>query len=175
MTTVLGPLRLERAYYRCGTGFHPRDRTLGIEGASLSPGVVRMTGLAAARASFADRPTWASQNGVTASRAQPGPSTSARAKARDDLSGRLLERLVERLAHRLGLETGELAHHAGTPAGDVSIRRDRGAQGAARPGANLDGGLRVGRRTDQPHSRKVRPAHDADAGLPAFVDGPELD
>ena len=57
VTTVLGPLRLERAYYRCarcGTGFHPRDRTLGIEGASLSPGVVRMTGLAAARASFAE-------------------------------------------------------------------------------------------------------------------------
>ena len=56
-TTVLGPLRLERAYYRCarcGTGFHPRDRALGIEGASLSPGVVRMTGLAAARASFAE-------------------------------------------------------------------------------------------------------------------------
>ena len=57
VTTVLGDLRLERAYYRCarcGTGFHPRDRTLGIEGASLSPGVVRMTGLAAARASFAE-------------------------------------------------------------------------------------------------------------------------
>ena len=50
-------LRLERAYYHCpacNAGFHPRDRTLGIEGGSLSPGVVRMTGLAAARASFAE-------------------------------------------------------------------------------------------------------------------------
>ena len=57
VTTVLGALHLERAYYHCahcGTGFHPRDRALGIEGASLSPGVVRMTGLAAARASFAE-------------------------------------------------------------------------------------------------------------------------
>ena len=57
MATVLGDLRLERAYYhcaRCRTGHHPRDRALGIEGASLSPGVVRMTGLAAARASFAE-------------------------------------------------------------------------------------------------------------------------
>ena len=57
VTTVLDALRLERAYYRCarrGTGFHPRDRALGIEGASLSSGVVRMTGLAAARASFAE-------------------------------------------------------------------------------------------------------------------------
>ena len=57
VTSVLGALRLERAYYHCpacNAGFHPRDRALGIEGASLSPGVVRMTGLAAARASFAE-------------------------------------------------------------------------------------------------------------------------
>ena len=57
VTSVLGALRLERAYYHCpacNAGFHPRDRTLGIEGGSLSPGVVRMTGLAAARASFAE-------------------------------------------------------------------------------------------------------------------------
>ena len=35
VTTVLGPMRLERAYYHCATcnaGFHPRDRALGIEG-----------------------------------------------------------------------------------------------------------------------------------------------
>ena len=57
VTTVLGPMRLERAYYHCAAcnaGFHPRDRALGVEGSSLSPGVVRMTGLAAARASFAE-------------------------------------------------------------------------------------------------------------------------
>ena len=41
VTTVLGPMRLARAYYHCAdcaTGFHPRDRALGIEGTSLSPG-----------------------------------------------------------------------------------------------------------------------------------------
>lgn len=57
LTATLGTLRLERAYYHCpacNAGFHPRDRALGIEGASLSPGVVRMTALAAARASFAE-------------------------------------------------------------------------------------------------------------------------
>ena len=57
MTTVLGPMRLARAYYHCAdcaTGFHPRDRALGIVGTSLSLGVVRMTSLAAARASFAE-------------------------------------------------------------------------------------------------------------------------
>ncbi len=57
VTTVLGPMRLERAYYhcaRCDKGFHPRDRALGVEGTSLSPGALRMTALAAARASFAE-------------------------------------------------------------------------------------------------------------------------
>ena len=57
VTTVVGRLRLRRAYHHCATcdaGWCPRDRALGIEHASLSPGVVRMTGVAAARASFAE-------------------------------------------------------------------------------------------------------------------------
>ena len=40
--TVLGPLTLSRAYHHrshCGTSWFPRDRTLGLEGASLSPAV----------------------------------------------------------------------------------------------------------------------------------------
>lgn len=55
--TVLGPLRLERAYYHCQGcrhGVFPRDRHLGMEGTWLSPGVVRMTGSAAGRVSFAE-------------------------------------------------------------------------------------------------------------------------
>ena len=53
--TVLGEMRLWRAYYHCGfcrRGFCPRDRALGLEDTSLSPGVTRMTGLAAAMVSF---------------------------------------------------------------------------------------------------------------------------
>ena len=53
--SALGPLSLERAYYhceRCQSGFCPRDRALGLEGSSLSPGVLRMTGSAAALVSF---------------------------------------------------------------------------------------------------------------------------
>jgi hypothetical protein len=53
--SVLGPLRLERAYYhcdRCQGGFCPRDRALGLELFSLTPGVLRMTGSAAALVSF---------------------------------------------------------------------------------------------------------------------------
>jgi len=53
--SVRGPLRLERAYYhcdRCQGGFCPRDRALRLELFSLTPGVLRMTGSAAALVSF---------------------------------------------------------------------------------------------------------------------------
>jgi hypothetical protein len=53
--SVLGSLRLERAYYHCElceAGFCPRDRALGLEGGSLSPGVLRMVGLVGAMVSF---------------------------------------------------------------------------------------------------------------------------
>ena len=56
-TTALGEIELERAWYhceRCDTGFSPRDRAFGLEGTSLSPAALRMTGLAAARVSFAE-------------------------------------------------------------------------------------------------------------------------
>ena len=56
-TTALGEIELERAWYhceRCNAGFSPRDRALGLEGTSLSPAALRMTGLAAARISFAE-------------------------------------------------------------------------------------------------------------------------
>src|SRR6516164_10458221 len=53
--SVLGPLHLERAYYhcaRCQSGFCPRDRAPRLESFSLTPGVLRMTGSAAALVSF---------------------------------------------------------------------------------------------------------------------------
>jgi len=56
-TTALGPLTLSRAYYHCPAcqrGFCPRDRVLGLDGASLSPAVTRMVGTAAALVSFAE-------------------------------------------------------------------------------------------------------------------------
>lgn len=56
VTTVLGPMTLERAWYHCETcnaGFAPRDRDLGIEAGPLSPGVLRMVGYAAGEYSFA--------------------------------------------------------------------------------------------------------------------------
>jgi len=53
--SVLGALRLERAYYhceQCKAGFCPRDRFLGLESGSLSPGVLRMVGLVGSMVSF---------------------------------------------------------------------------------------------------------------------------
>ena len=53
--SVLGPLPLSRAYYHCDsceTGLYPRDRALGLEGGSLSPGVLRMVGMVGAMVSF---------------------------------------------------------------------------------------------------------------------------
>ena len=50
-------MRLERAYYhceRCEAGFCPRDRAPGLEGESLSPGVLRMVGRVGAMVSFAE-------------------------------------------------------------------------------------------------------------------------
>ncbi|MGD1101635.1 MAG: ISKra4 family transposase, partial [Terriglobia bacterium] len=55
LQSVLGELRLERAYYHCsacGEGFCPRDRALGVEGTSLSPAVQRMVGTVGAMVSF---------------------------------------------------------------------------------------------------------------------------
>ena len=53
--SVLGPLRLERAYYycpTCGDGFFPRDRHLGMENTALSPALTRMTATVGAMVSF---------------------------------------------------------------------------------------------------------------------------
>src|ERR1035438_10910433 len=44
--SVLGPIRLERAYYHCANcqaGFCPRDRAVRREAGLLAPGVLRMT------------------------------------------------------------------------------------------------------------------------------------
>ena len=53
--SVLGPLRLERAYYHCRhceQGFCPRDAALNLVQTSLSPAVTRMVGAVGAMVSF---------------------------------------------------------------------------------------------------------------------------
>lgn len=56
LDTVLGRITLRRAYYHCpacGHGVVPRDDELDVTGASLSPGLRRMTARAAAAQPFA--------------------------------------------------------------------------------------------------------------------------
>ena len=56
-TTALGEMTLARAWYHCeacGEGFAPRDRALGLDRGAVSPAALRMTGLTAARLSFAE-------------------------------------------------------------------------------------------------------------------------
>jgi hypothetical protein len=53
--SVLGPLKLERAYFHCttcGSGFFPRDRALGLSDSTLTPAVTRMVGAVGATVSF---------------------------------------------------------------------------------------------------------------------------
>jgi hypothetical protein len=55
--TAVGALALSRAYYHCDachSGWYPRDVALGLQRSSLSPAVLRMTGLVAARVSVAE-------------------------------------------------------------------------------------------------------------------------
>ncbi len=54
-TTVLGVLRLHRAYYHCescGRGFCPRDQELGMTAGAVSPALLRMIGTVGAMVSF---------------------------------------------------------------------------------------------------------------------------
>jgi hypothetical protein len=56
LDTVLGLVAVTRAWYHCqacGHGLAPRDAELGIAGASMSPGLAAMNGLAAAAGPFA--------------------------------------------------------------------------------------------------------------------------
>lgn len=56
LTTVLAPVKVERAYYYCGgcgSGIVPKDADLDIAGTSFSPGVRRLMGRVGAKEPFA--------------------------------------------------------------------------------------------------------------------------
>ena len=55
VATVLGPVRVARAWYHCNEchqGFAPRDERLGTAGTSLSPGLTQMIARAGAEVPF---------------------------------------------------------------------------------------------------------------------------
>lgn len=95
-TSVLGELNLERAYYYCAAcqqGFCPRDRALGLEGSTLSPGVLRMAGTVASLVSF--------QEGSELMKELAGVEVNAK--------------MVERAAEGLGVEIAEQEQHCSEP------------------------------------------------------------
>ncbi len=62
--TVLGPIRVDRAYYHCapcGRGVLPKDDELGLTGGSLSPGLRAMVARTGAAAPFAKASTLLSE------------------------------------------------------------------------------------------------------------------
>ena len=90
ITTVLGPVRITRAWYHCAQcrhGFAPRDAQLGLAGGVSSPGLAEMIALAGAEASFTRAATLLSHlAGVTLSaktieRSAEASGAAARASA----------------------------------------------------------------------------------------------
>ncbi len=101
--SVLGLLTLQRAYYHCGAcgaGLYPRDGALGLEGGTLSPGVLRLVGMVGAMVSFAE--------GHELLRELAGVDVSAKH--------------VERAAEALGREIGQDERRVVTPAVTIPER-----------------------------------------------------
>lgn len=135
--SVLGPLCLERAYYHCAkcqSGFCPRDRHLRLEMFSLTPGVLRMTGSAAALVSFVE------SSGLL--RELAGVEVSASQ--------------VERAAEALGTEIALDERNCVEPAGDVAPTMYLGLDGTGVPMRATEVTGRTGKQPDG--SAKTREA-----------------
>ena len=132
--SALGPLRLERAYYhceRCESGFCPRDRALGLEGSSLSPGVLRMTASAAALVSFAES------------------SGLLHELAGVEVSAKQVERVAEGLGAEIAVEEGKPVEKMSPVAPTLDLGMDgtgvpmRAPEVAGRPGKQSDGSAKT--------------------------------
>jgi Uncharacterised protein family (UPF0236) len=135
--SVLGPLLLERAYYHCAqcqSGFCPRDRHLHLEMFSLTPGVLRMTGSAAALVSFVESSDLLRElAGVEVSASQ-----------------------VERAAEALGAEIAVDERNCVEPVGNLAPTMYLGMDGTGVPMRNSEVAGRVGKQPDG--SAKTREA-----------------
>ncbi|MGE5131718.1 MAG: hypothetical protein ACM32E_02290 [Gemmatimonadota bacterium] len=89
--TVPGPVTLRRAWYHCsacGHGFAPRDRDLGVAGDTMSPGLAKMTGRAAAALPFTATAKLVGElAGITL--------TSERARSRAEAGGQAAAQAIE--------------------------------------------------------------------------------
>jgi hypothetical protein len=129
VTSVLGELTLERAYYHCAAcarGFFPRDRALGLPNTALSPAVTRMVGLAAALVSF--------QESAELLRELAGVPVSAKQ--------------VERTAEALGREIAEDERAVVEPASPSTPTMYLGLDGTGVPMRAAELGGRAGKQPD---------------------------
>jgi hypothetical protein len=137
VASVLGPLRLERAYYHCsscGHGYCPRDAHLSIENTSLSPALLRMVGTVGAMVSF--------QEGSELLTELAGVAVDAKQ--------------VERTAEALGKEIAEDERHYAEPLDILPLPQTlylgmdgtgiplRAEELAGRIGKQLDGSAKTG-------------------------------
>lgn len=135
--SVLGPLRLERAYYhctKCQSGFCPRDRALRMELFSLTPAVLRMTGSAAALVSFEE----------------------SSALLRELAGVEVSPKQVERAAETLGAEIAEDERRCVERMGEVARTMYLGMDGTGVPMRTVEVADRAGKQPDG--SAKTREA-----------------
>ena len=135
--SVLGPLHLQRAYYhceQCQSGFCPRDRALGLESFSLTPGVLRMTASTAALVSFEE------SRGLLHELAGVEVSTKQ----------------VERAAEALGAEIAVDEHQPVEKMGEVAPTMHLGMDGTGVPMRAQEVADRAGKQADG--SAKTREA-----------------
>jgi len=132
--SALGFLRLERAYYhcaRCQRGFCPRDRSLGLTLASLTPGVLRMTASAAALVSFQES------------------SGLLRELAGVEVSAKQVERVAEALGAEIAADEQKSVEKTGSGAPTLYLGMDgtgvpmRPSEVAGRAGKQADGSAKT--------------------------------
>jgi len=132
--SVLGSLQLERAYYhceRCHSGFCPRDRALGLQGPSLTPGVRRMTASAAALVSFEES------------------SGLLHELAGVEVSAKQVERVAEALGAEIAVDERQQVEKTAPLAPTLYLGMDgtgvpmRAPEVAGRPGKQADGSAKT--------------------------------
>lgn len=114
LVTALGEMTLTRAYFLCDDcheGFCPRDRTLRMTDGSLSPGVTRMVGMAAAMVSFRES------------------DELLRELAGIAVGTKMVERSAKALGHRISVDEQEVV----TPGSPDSDRMYVGMDGTGTP------------------------------------------
>jgi hypothetical protein len=145
--SVLGPLHLHGAYYhceQCESGFCPRDRALGLESFSPTPGVLSMAASAAALLSFEE------SSGLLHELA----------------GGEVSAKQVERAAEAVGAEIAVDEHQQVEMMSEVAPTMYVGMDGTGVPMRTQEVADRAGKQADgSPKTRESQARHHLDGGI----------